>query len=570
MIFDLLMFPLYVCAVYIFGVGVLRWRGKVISNSLDIFPPFFYFVAAQLTVGFAIVVWNFFYPVSSPIFIAILIAILGLGCFRLRREDRDTLVWALLFAVLLAPITAAMEAGADAGLYHIPHQLLMRDEKVIFGLANLHARFGSNSFVEYISAPLWIGQYFKLLSYNMSVFVITLMIFLLQMARSANPSIAVLGFLTILGLIINSNFDFEYTSTDTPTGVMFAMSFFYGLSLLLNKIIVTARQLSILFLMAFLCFACKVSGAVIFLWVAMVLAMLVTAKHIKFNDFFYASIIPSLLMVIWLIRGFVISGCLLFPMPESCIDVYWSAKQAAIDNGNSVTAWARHAAGGMYSLKSWDWFPNWWWPRYRFFCIYMALTAAGIGVVYYFLFNKKQVEKELLLRISGLIFLICSLTVWFYKSPTPRFGIGNFIILPAVTIFAVCGFRWMDKSRWDFIAQKFIKICSIFCGSANAARLQKLLLTTGAVSFIAIILVVCLTLKFNRQVLGSSNIRNIIHFSMLKAPHMNTIPDKNFGVRPSNEVGHEVCWLERYCSTDDHPPIGEKYGYKYFSMKESQ
>lgn len=570
MIFDFLLFPLYVCAAYIFGVGVLRACAKKNTAPDDDFPPFFYFVAAQLSVGFATVIWNFFYPVSSSIFIIILAAIFAVGCLRLRREDINTLLLAVFFAVLLVPITSVMEAGADAGLYHIPHQLLMRDEKVIFGLANLHSRFGSNSFVEYISAPLWIGEYFKLLSYNMSLFVITLLMFLLQMARSANQSIAALGFITIIGLIINSNFDFEYTSTDTPTGVLFAISFFYGLSLLLNKITVTTRQLQIFFLMAFMCFACKVSGVVIFMWVAMVLAMLALAKQIMLRSFLLASILPSFLMVVWLARGFVISGCLLFPLPESCFDVYWNAKAAAIDNGSSVTAWARHAAGGMYSLTSWDWFPNWWWPRYAFFCIYMALTAVFAGVVYFWLFNKRQEESRVTLRIAGLVFLICALAMWFYKSPTPRFGMGNFIILPAVTMVAILGFRLADNSRLSAIAQRFISFCSKFIGTANTARLQKLLFNMGALSFISAVLVVGLTLKFNRQMLGSSNISNAIYFSMLKAPSMNTIPDKNFGVRPSNEVGHEVCWLERYCSTDDHPPINEKYGYKYFSVREAK
>ena len=40
----------------------------------------------------------------------------------------------------------------DAGLYHLPFINILNEEKIIFGLANLHFRFGHTSIIQYLSA----------------------------------------------------------------------------------------------------------------------------------------------------------------------------------------------------------------------------------------------------------------------------------------------------------------------------------------------------------------------------------------------------------------------------------
>ena len=40
----------------------------------------------------------------------------------------------------------------DAGLYHLPYTNILNEEKIIFGLSNLHFRFGHISIIQYTSA----------------------------------------------------------------------------------------------------------------------------------------------------------------------------------------------------------------------------------------------------------------------------------------------------------------------------------------------------------------------------------------------------------------------------------
>ena len=40
----------------------------------------------------------------------------------------------------------------DAGLYHLPYIKILNDEKILFGLSNLHFRYGHISIVQYLAA----------------------------------------------------------------------------------------------------------------------------------------------------------------------------------------------------------------------------------------------------------------------------------------------------------------------------------------------------------------------------------------------------------------------------------
>ena len=71
-----------------------------------------------------------------------------------------------------------MKAGYDGGLYHLPHQAIIRENKIIFGLFNLHERFGIISIYGYISSILWLKNNLLLLSYLQGFFYLFLFIFI--------------------------------------------------------------------------------------------------------------------------------------------------------------------------------------------------------------------------------------------------------------------------------------------------------------------------------------------------------------------------------------------------------
>ena len=76
--------------------------------------------------------------------------------------------------------------GWDTGLYHIPHQLILRDNSIIFGLTNLNIWFGWSSINEYISALLWLSDNFVLLRVLEIMFFCVFMNFVYYLLLSKN------------------------------------------------------------------------------------------------------------------------------------------------------------------------------------------------------------------------------------------------------------------------------------------------------------------------------------------------------------------------------------------------
>jgi hypothetical protein len=52
-----------------------------------------------------------------------------------------------IFLILLSNVNRP-----DAGLYHLPYIAILNEYKIIFGLNNLHSRFGHVSIIQYLSA----------------------------------------------------------------------------------------------------------------------------------------------------------------------------------------------------------------------------------------------------------------------------------------------------------------------------------------------------------------------------------------------------------------------------------
>ena len=55
-------------------------------------------------------------------------------------------------SLILLLINESNTYRPDAGLYHLPYINILNNEKIIFGLSNLHFRFGHISIIQYLSA----------------------------------------------------------------------------------------------------------------------------------------------------------------------------------------------------------------------------------------------------------------------------------------------------------------------------------------------------------------------------------------------------------------------------------
>ena len=84
-----------------------------------------------------------------------------------------------------------MGPGYDGGLYHLPHQNLIKHEKIIFGLGNIR-RFGFGSINEYISSLLWVKENLILLKFIQGTYFLIFFCFIIENVKKLNINIKII------------------------------------------------------------------------------------------------------------------------------------------------------------------------------------------------------------------------------------------------------------------------------------------------------------------------------------------------------------------------------------------
>ena len=98
---------------------------------------------------------NFFSPLSH--FINNFILIMGILFFVYSIKKNGDFIKKIKLICLISVVsflimTLDNSNTPDAGLYHLPYISILNDNKIIFGLANIHFRFGHTSIIQYTSA----------------------------------------------------------------------------------------------------------------------------------------------------------------------------------------------------------------------------------------------------------------------------------------------------------------------------------------------------------------------------------------------------------------------------------
>ena len=96
---------------------------------------------------------NFFAPLSVIINTLIILIISFIFFFKKKNFNKKELL-ILLITIFFCFFVITLDTinRPDAGMYHLPFIKILNEEKIIFGLANLHFRFGHISIIQYSSA----------------------------------------------------------------------------------------------------------------------------------------------------------------------------------------------------------------------------------------------------------------------------------------------------------------------------------------------------------------------------------------------------------------------------------
>ncbi|MFC1681086.1 hypothetical protein ACFL1S_04730 [Pseudomonadota bacterium] len=172
----------------------------------------------------------------------------------------------------------------------------------------------------------------------------------------------------------------------------------------------------------------------------------------------------ALILLVWGVRGWVLSGAPLYPSTVGYIAFDWAVPvERIVDEANWVYSWARHPDKHWRDvLGSWDWFEPWTASvkKRRTEIVFPLATFLVFSIVSIFIVVFCRREEAARPRLQWLIVLplIAGLVFWFFTAPDPRFANAVILLLP---VSVILGFLCLIRSRVNTTAFAVI-FCIVF------------------------------------------------------------------------------------------------------------
>jgi len=461
---NLIFFVLLYCGwiVALCGYGCLffkliRWQKIIPVMPL---PPFLVFglsgILGLFFVSLIATIFNFFLPISPEIIFLILLGgFISAYAFRnqittyLSQTDRIAIYICTIIILILIPLI--WKNYYDTGLYHLPAMRWTLESPLTVGLANLHGRFGFNSlwtplisvidgFTIILNTPIF------LLNGIMTVFFCSIAAIRSIRSYSGQKSLEFSDIFLLFSLIpifrlgpfyINSTSP-DYTILILTLFILYLYLYAYENQIFLKNIFIMAFLLGLFAVTIkmsaiILCF-CTVCSLVYYVYrghnfsIKKSIFSLVTNLTKNVKTYYALLILALLIVIIWLIRGILLSGYVLYPLPWTGIfDFPWSVPLSSAQSDNDwVIGWARNPGPDALSfLHNWTWIPKWfaWNVKYSFSVPIICLIVAVFLLLWRKIYFKSFfMKKEPFLHVTSIS--VIGVTFWFLSAPAYGFGMG--------------------------------------------------------------------------------------------------------------------------------------------------
>ncbi len=348
---DYFLFLLFIFFFLFAGRGVtiaLNYflESKYLIDEEKIFgiKLFYYFpIVGLFAIGNIAVIYNFINPINQTFIIFCLLILLPNLVKKLQLKTLGAFV--LKVSTISLPLLVGFtNVGLhyDAGLYHLNHQFILKENKIIFGLSNLYDHYGFSSIMEYLHTIFWIDENVYFIKYFQMIFFLFLFLFLLENIISSKIIMAKnISFLTALYMLLD-NFGFGGGLNGTPNiqGVtkfdsIFSIIFFISVFMYfvaMKKNSYSPNEFRMLLLFILLTSQIRLTGIILFILIlSLILKYKVGIKQIFFHNFLLFGV-----YLIWVIKNIILTGCIYFPLAVSCLDsLKWSSKEGAVNVSNN-------------------------------------------------------------------------------------------------------------------------------------------------------------------------------------------------------------------------------------------
>jgi hypothetical protein len=378
-------------------------------------------------VGIAV---HFFFPVSSAVQYTVLA--LGFTGLAVCRRDLGGIRSAACSAIAFACVFFHSRPGPfhDNGLYHMPTILWNTQSPVVMGIVGLHGRLAFNSLFFMIEAfvdRLTIGFIGNSLA---AAFLLLAAFEHLLATPKKSAAAGEFWFLTtaIVAFVSSATLTGWLGITDADHFTAVLVTYWVFLLLQYGRGARLETVSSLMLLIAAFAAMTKLSAAPV-LGVTLVLFAF---RRGAFPSRKAVVVIASCL-TIWCLRGFLQSGCLLYPVPQTCVSsVPWVADKEHVE-AESVGARAYARVPGIddyaKAFRDWTWFRPWLANirLQRLSTEWIWAVALGLAGLVYRIFLRiygvEAGEFDLSIGLAAVASLL-GIAYWFWAAPDPRFGLG--------------------------------------------------------------------------------------------------------------------------------------------------
>ena len=313
------------------------------DKKYDYHSQFYVYFIGVIIISFFSIILNFVTPltplINSFVYFVIIVAFIIKKKFILKKKNLSFLLISSFITFLL--IIFSTVNRPDAGLYHLPYTAIINENKIIFGLSNIHFRFGHVSILQYLSA---INNNYLFLENGISIPLASIISFFFiyffydiwKVIKEKN----IINLSNFFSLFIVIYIAFKIARySEFGNDAVAHLCFFYLIHYLLKNKIKKINLNKILYISVF-AFINKSTLGLVFI-APVVIFFFKYGLKIK-KTFHLLFCFPTLILYLWLLKNIIVSGCAIYPMKITCVEkLPWTNVKEIINVSTLSEAWSK-------------------------------------------------------------------------------------------------------------------------------------------------------------------------------------------------------------------------------------
>jgi len=441
-------------SIYLFCAGIFFYPKK--NNEIGGIYTSIFFGACIL--AFIAVFLNFFVSLNPTVNTILFVTITTISFVLIfKKEIFYKLIKCCILIALISTLILYFDTiyRPDANLYHLPYTRIINDNKIIFGISNVHFRFAHVSILQYLNA-IFNNILFKekgILIPAAVIFSSTILYFYNETIQNTNKNkiYSYYVFLLLTYTLFGYNRYSEF-GNDTIAHLFFLIISSYFLKINFKEDM-DAQEFIKISILSLFCFMSKTGLIFVFL-IPLYILIFNFKKRYLLN---YLNIFILIIAISWFAKNIIVSGCLIYPIEITCFEkLQWftndsnyliSAKAQSLENEAWTKGWPNYNGSEVsyeYYVKNFFWLKTW-------SSMHGLLILKKLSIFIFILFiinfylkkietNRNSVKIKLDKKIIFLFFLslFCTL-MWFLRFPVFRYGSSYIVVLiiSISTIFAI-------------------------------------------------------------------------------------------------------------------------------------